>query len=108
MQREELILYIIECNADILSGLKSFFDLQPISMQYFTHPQSFLNVYDPDSPGCVLADIQMPDMSSEELKLILAEQSTYLPLILMAVCNHFQTLFSNNTDSCSKVRSSPV
>lgn len=84
LQRKEPILYIIENEPELLSGLKAFFEPQPINMHYYTHPQAFLNSYDPSGPGCVLADLTLQGMNSNELHLILSEQALCLPLVLMA------------------------
>jgi FixJ family two-component response regulator len=91
MQREEPTLYIIEGDPNILTGLRTFFDPHPISIQHFSHPQAFLKNYSPDGPGCVLSDLRLPDMTGAELLLILQEQSSCLPLILMASLREMPT-----------------
>lgn len=84
MQREEPTLYIIEGDPDILSGLRTFFEPHPISVQHFSHPQAFLNAYEPEAPGCVIADLIMPDIDGPDLQNILKEQAACLPLVFMA------------------------
>ncbi|MEX0299266.1 MAG: response regulator transcription factor [Kordiimonas sp.] len=83
MQREEPTLYIIEGDPDVLTGLHAFFEPHPICVQHFTHPQAFLNAYEPDAPGCVIADLRMPDIDGPDLQDILKEQASCLPLVFM-------------------------
>ncbi|TNE62675.1 MAG: response regulator transcription factor [Alphaproteobacteria bacterium] len=84
MQREQPTLYIVEGDPDILTGLRNFLEPYPISVQHFSHPQAFLNAYEPEAPGCVIADLIMPDIDGPELQGILKEQAACLPIIFMA------------------------
>lgn len=43
----------------------------------------FLGAVDPNAPGCVILDVQMPDLSGLELQVAMAERAITLPIVFM-------------------------
>jgi FixJ family two-component response regulator len=49
----------------------------------FASAQEFLAPYDPETPGCLVLDLAMPDVSGLELQGILADKGSLLPIIFL-------------------------
>jgi len=45
--------------------------------------QDFLTALEPDVPGCIILDVQLPDTNGLELQLALAKRAVSLPIIFM-------------------------
>lgn len=50
----------------------------------FAKPRAFLANYDPNQPGCVVLDVQMPEMSGLEVQHHLNRGGSMLPVILVS------------------------
>jgi DNA-binding NtrC family response regulator len=53
------------------------------TVQTFESAKSFLSRTDPDRPGCVVADLQMPEMNGIELQEALARTANPLPVVFL-------------------------
>ena len=49
----------------------------------FASAKDFLAQYDPETPGCLVLDLAMPEVSGLELQSILAGKSSLLPIIFL-------------------------
>ena len=49
----------------------------------FASAKEFLAQYDPETPGCLVLDLAMPEVSGLELQSILAGKSSLLPIIFL-------------------------
>jgi len=49
----------------------------------FASAEEFLTQYDPQTPGCLVLDLAMPEISGLELQSILAEKGSLLPIIFL-------------------------
>jgi FixJ family two-component response regulator len=45
--------------------------------------QEFLDVYNPETPGCLVLDIRLPGMGGLELQTELAERHVHIPIIIV-------------------------
>lgn len=52
-------------------------------VEVFESAETFLNVYTPDRPGCVLTDIRMPGLGGLQLQDTLRSQGYMIPIIIM-------------------------
>jgi FixJ family two-component response regulator len=55
-----------------------------LSVQTYTSAREFLASYEPSKSGCLLVDIEMPDMDGLELQELLNRQKFTLPIIIVA------------------------
>jgi FixJ family two-component response regulator len=49
----------------------------------YASAQEFLNGVDPNAPGCIILDVQMPDLSGLELQVALTERAVDIPIVFM-------------------------
>ncbi len=49
----------------------------------FASAEEFLEAFDPDRPGCVVADVRMPGVSGVDLLGILEERGSRIPVIIV-------------------------
>lgn len=49
----------------------------------FASPLELLRDYRPETPGCLLLDVTMPDMNGLELQRLLAERDCHLPIVFL-------------------------
>src|SRR4051812_24948122 len=50
----------------------------------FDSPVEFLAAYDPEAPGCLLLDLEMPGLNGLELQETLAQRGGALPIIFLS------------------------
>jgi FixJ family two-component response regulator len=53
------------------------------SVAAFASAKEFLAQYDPQTPGCLVLDLAMPEVSGLELQRILADKGSLLPIIFL-------------------------
>ncbi|MHC4515177.1 MAG: response regulator transcription factor [Planctomycetota bacterium] len=53
-----------------------------IHVQTFATARDFLNVYDPEQPGCLVVDVQMPGMSGIDVHKHLVAKGHTIPVII--------------------------
>ena len=53
------------------------------AVRAFESADAFLAAHDPDSPGCLVADVAMPGMSGLELQSVLAARGCARPIIFV-------------------------
>ncbi len=49
----------------------------------YANAQDFLSAVDPNTPGCLILDVQMPGLSGLELQAALADRAITLPIVFM-------------------------
>jgi FixJ family two-component response regulator len=55
-----------------------------IEVAVFASPVEFLAAHDPDAPGCLLLDLEMPGLNGLELQQALVERGGALPIIFLS------------------------
>lgn len=84
MWRQGAVIYVIEGDPNILTGLSEFLSRQKFDFQLFDSPNGFLKGFDPLLPGAVIADINMHGMTLPELSAAILGCGAVLPLMPMA------------------------
>ena len=84
MWRQGAVIYVIEGDPNILTGLSEFLSRQEFDFHLFDSPNGFLKGFDPMQPGAVIADIHMHGMTLPELSTAILECGAALPLMPMA------------------------
>jgi two-component system response regulator FixJ len=79
----EPIVFIVDDDPSVRRALRLLFETEHIPTQSFASAREFLDAYDPGQPGCLLADLRMPELSGLELQEHLAKEGVVVPIILM-------------------------
>ena len=76
-------VFVIDDDPAMLDSLRWLLDSVDLSAQCFASADEFLERYDPDSPGCLLLDIRMPEKSGLELQQELTRREITIPIIFL-------------------------
>jgi len=76
-------LYIIDDDTRLLDALSWVAGNNDIETETYDNAKSFLADFEPGHPGCVLIDIQMPDINGMELHHRLKKIDSHLPVVLI-------------------------
>lgn len=76
-------VFIVDDDEAIRDSLNLLITSVSLNVETFNTAQSFLEVYDPDRPGCLILDVRMPGMSGLELQQTLNSMHAILPVIIM-------------------------
>src|SRR4051812_44420905 len=76
-------VFIIDDDASFLKSVSRLLRAAGYGVQTFDSAKNFLERLNPESPGCVVADLQMPDLNGLELQAALRKTLNPLPVIFM-------------------------
>lgn len=76
-------VYIVDDDEAMRDSLCTLLDLANIEARAYASADEFLSNYDMRHPGCLVLDIQMPDMSGPELQELLGMRGSTLPVIII-------------------------
>jgi FixJ family two-component response regulator len=82
MEREAKV-YIVDDDALMRETLASALQAASLQAKLFASAREFLDAYSPDFRGCVLLDIQMPEMDGSQLHDALVERGCQIPIIFI-------------------------
>jgi FixJ family two-component response regulator len=77
------IVYIVDDNDGMRETLEALFHSVKQAVKTFASAREFLAAYSMGQPGCLIADIRMPEMSGLELYEELKRRSIDLPVIFL-------------------------
>lgn len=76
-------VFIIDDDFPILKALTRLFRSVDVEVAPFASPREFLEQFDPDVPGCLVLDLEMPGLGGIELQQELAARGNQLPVIFL-------------------------
>lgn len=77
------IVFIVDDNEDVRETIKSLFESVDQTVEAFASARAFLDAYPVGQPGCLIADVRMPEMSGLELHEELRRREIDLPVIII-------------------------
>ncbi len=77
------IVYIVDDNEGVRETIKSLFESVDQAVEAFASARAFLDSYPVGQPGCLIADVRMPEMSGLELHEEMRRRSIDLPVIII-------------------------
>ena len=83
MSRDEPLVYVVDDDEAVRDSLTLLLKAVGLASQTFSSAAEFLNHYDPEQHGCLVADIRMPGMSGLDLQDELNRRGAQLPLIFI-------------------------
>jgi FixJ family two-component response regulator len=82
------IIYIVEDDAAVRDALTILLESVGYAVAAFASARGFLDAYRPGRPGCLLVDLDLPEMGGPELVGILVARRITLPAVLMSARMH--------------------
>jgi len=77
------IIHVVDDDASFLTAISRLLRAKGLSVKTYSSAHEFLTQRDADAPGCVLADLRMPQMSGLDLQSALAQSSNPLPIVFL-------------------------
>lgn len=84
-------VFLIDDDASVRDSLSLLLSLKGIRTQPFATAEAFLGTYRPEWHGCVLTDLQMPEMSGLDLQQALRHRGILLPVVVLTAYGDVQT-----------------
>jgi FixJ family two-component response regulator len=75
------IVHVVDDDASFLTAISRMLRANGFSVKTYSSAHEFLSQRDADAPGCVLADLQMSQMSGLDLQSVLAQTPNPLPIL---------------------------
>jgi two-component system response regulator FixJ len=76
-------VFVVDDDADARDSLCALLESAGVSAEAYESAQAFLDAYQPQRSGCLIADIRMPDMDGLELQEELNRRNAGLPVIVV-------------------------
>ena len=80
----EPTIFIIDDDPSVRKGLTRLVSAAGMNTETFASAREFLDSDNLDSPGCIILDVQMPEMTGPELQEELGKTSFGLPIIFLS------------------------
>ena len=80
----ESTIFIIDDDPSVRKGLTRLVSAAGMNTVTFASAREFLDSDNLDSPGCIILDVQMPEMTGPELQEELGKTSFGLPIIFLS------------------------
>lgn len=77
-------VYLIDDEPRVLKALTRLLKSYGYVTRCFLSAQEFLGGYDPSTPGCILLDLQLPDMDGLDLQKTLLDRGSIHPIIFLS------------------------
>ena len=77
------VVFLVDDDASFLTAAARLLRASGFTVQPFATAQQFLAQLREDTPGCVVADLQMPAMSGLDLQAALAQTGNAMPVIFL-------------------------
>jgi len=84
-------VFLIDDDASVRDSLSLLLSLKGFRTQPFAAAQTFLDTYRPEWRGCVLTDLQMPEMSGLDLQQALHYRRILLPVVVLTAHGDVRT-----------------
>ena len=83
MKDADAIVFVVDDDSSIREAIESLVSLAGLRVETFASAHEFLRNERPDLPGCVVLDVELPDLSGLDLQRELAAHGVKLPIIFI-------------------------
>ena len=80
----ESTVFVVDDDDRVLESMRWLFGGEGLAVETCSSANKFLASYRLDRPGCLVLDLQMPEMDGLELQRRLASQGPHLPIIFVS------------------------
>lgn len=79
----EATVFVVDDDAAVRDSLKALLESDGLTVEVYGAGQKFLDAHGANRGGCLLLDVQMPDMNGLELQRKLADNGSSLPVVII-------------------------
>lgn len=79
----EPTVFIVDDNEGSRHSLGMLVETVKLKVETFSHPEDFLSKFQPESAGCVILDVRLPDMSGIDVLDHIRAQKSDIPVIVV-------------------------
>lgn len=83
LHRSQYLIRAVDDDEEHLDALRFALVADGYNVQTYASGQEFMDDYDPNTPGCIILDIRMPELSGTDLQELLNEQHCQIPIIFL-------------------------
>lgn len=76
-------VFVVDDNASVRKSLRALLESAGIGVETYASGEEFLEVYDPDRPGCLLLDVRLRQSDGLDLQDELRRRKAMLPIIVL-------------------------
>jgi FixJ family two-component response regulator len=99
-------VFVVDEEPAVRDGLKEMLEAHAFSVVEFATAEEFIDRYNPDWPGCLLLDLQLPGMSGTDLQAALLARNIRIPIIFLTghgdIANSVRALKAGAVDFLEK------
>jgi FixJ family two-component response regulator len=77
-------IYIVDDDPAVLGALRRALEAEQFTVRTWTSARAFLQEYDPQAAGCLIADVAMPGLSGLQLQERMAREGSTCPIIFIS------------------------
>lgn len=82
-QSGDATVFVVDDDEVLRKAICEFLSVSGFRVESFQNARAFLTAHEPDRPGCLVADLRMPEMNGLELQERLAPEGIDIPFILI-------------------------
>ncbi|MEL0587723.1 MAG: response regulator [Candidatus Thiodiazotropha sp. (ex. Lucinoma kazani)] len=105
-------VFVVDDNVVVREALVALLKIEGFHVQAYSSATDFLNAYQLDTPGCLLLDINLPNITGIKLQDLLAERGLNIPIIFLTgqanVSNTIQAFRKGAIDLIEKPASDEI
>ncbi|MEX0642118.1 MAG: response regulator [Pirellulales bacterium] len=80
----EPTVYVIDDDQDVREAIEWTAKTVGLNVASFASPSDFFAAFEPESPGCIVIDLRLPEMSGLQLQAQLAQRGSMHPFIVIS------------------------
>ncbi|QIK38078.1 response regulator transcription factor [Caldichromatium japonicum] len=88
---DDQTVFLVDADPAIQESLTLILASSGHRVRGFVTASGFIEACGPDTPGCLVLDLHLPDMSGLELQARLLEGNIRIPIIFISACGDIQT-----------------
>lgn len=83
MTTSDAIVFLLDDEPGMLKALTRLLKAEGFTVQAFTSAKTFLESYRPETPGCLVLDVAMPELNGLELQEHLTRAGLLVPIVFL-------------------------
>jgi FixJ family two-component response regulator len=84
MSGTEPTIHVVDDDPAVLNALRRALEGERFTVRTWSSAYDFLEAHDPEEPGCVIADVAMPDLNGLQLQERLARDESVRPFVFIS------------------------